>query len=117
MLSRNNNRNSNRKINANRNSNQNNNRSFSEKIKNTVENVKTKGAEIAQSASNTANGLSSGLQNKVDDLKAAANNSEVLGNIKKSGNIVGDAAKDFSEKNNTVSKFIFIIFIPKSKYW
>lgn len=119
MISRNNNRNPNRNNNTNRNrnanrnsnqTNQNNNRGFAEKLKNAVENVKTKGSELAQSASNTANGLSSGLQNKVDDLKAAANNSEMLGSIKKSGNLVGDAAKDFSEKNNTVSKFIFIIF-------
>lgn len=108
MFKRNNNGGSNR--NQNRNSNTNNNPGFAEKLKNVVVDVNAKGAELAKSAGNAANGLSSGLQKKVDNLKAAANNSELLESVKKSGDVVGEAAKDFSGKNQTVSKFVFIIF-------
>ena len=112
MLKINNNGNSNRNQNktSNGNSKADNNRGFAEKLKNAVVDVKAKGNEIAKSASNAANGLSSCLQNKVDSLKAAANKSELLESVKKSGDIVGETAKDFSGKNQTVSKFVFIIF-------
>tara|TARA_B110000285_G_scaffold35301_1_gene37884 strand:- start:3904 stop:5016 length:1113 start_codon:yes stop_codon:yes gene_type:complete len=94
----------------NNNMNTNNNLKFTNKLKNAAGNVgdfvKNKSNIISKVASNASNNI----KNKATSLKSSANDSKLIQNAKRSGETLSALAKGFSEKNETVSKVIFIIF-------
>lgn len=72
--------------------------------------IQQKSNNITRVAQNTANKLSSGIKNQQNSLKAYANSSSVIQGVAQSGKKIGNVTKNFAENNQTISKFVFIIF-------
>ena len=92
-----------------------NNKPLTNKIKETA----NKTSQFAKSTFNSAKALGQKTSNTVksevkkvsDSIKTTANASQTYQAVKRENNRIALFAQDFSEKNSTISKFVFVLFI------
>ena len=88
-------------------------------LTNKIKETSNKTAKFAQNTYNTARELGAKTKNVVtnevqratNSIKKTAESSATFQSVKKGTSSFGSFAQDFAEKNSTVSKFIFILFI------
>lgn len=65
------------------------------------------GKNLSASVRNASDRVATGVRGTTNAIQSASNDSDVLRQIKLSGDVVGE----FTAKNETVSKFVFVVFI------
>ena len=92
-----------------------NNKPLTNKIKETAnktsqiaKNTFVSAKELGKKTSNT---FKTELRKASNSIKSAANSSQMYQAVKRGNNRFAIFAQDFAEKNNTISKFVFILFI------